>query len=170
MGNVLYAARFRLDPLALIPLAMLLLLPLVPRAQERAFARAGKALPKRERRWTKGIVGAAMLFSAVFFVLSAEAQIDLYRSVIAPYRSGEYEIVEGSVENFSHERTDGQTVAAFDLAGVHFHYSDDLSAVGYRPDEPFGGAVHADGQNLRIGYVRHPDFGNVVVHVELWEL
>ena len=52
MGNVLYAARFRLDPLALIPLAMLLLLPLVPRAQERAFARAGKALPKRERRWT----------------------------------------------------------------------------------------------------------------------
>ena len=53
MGNVLYAARFRLDPLALIPLAMLLLLPLVPRAQERAFARAGKALPKQLPGWEK---------------------------------------------------------------------------------------------------------------------
>ena len=36
MGNVLYAARFRLDPLALIPLAMLLLLPPVRTVREPA--------------------------------------------------------------------------------------------------------------------------------------
>ena len=67
-------------------------------------------------------------------------------------RSGDCEVVEGTVENFRPMPHHGHSVESFTVNGVRFSYSDfDISKPGFNNTESHGGPIHA-GMRVRVHY------------------
>jgi hypothetical protein len=67
-------------------------------------------------------------------------------------RSGDCEIVEGTVERFHPMPHHGRSLESFTVNGVHFSYSDfDVSKPGFNHTESHGGPIHS-GMHVRIHY------------------
>lgn len=91
--------------------------------------------------------------------------IDLYNTCVKAYRSGDYEIVEGYVENYVPMPKGGHALESFNVGDVYFEYSENSAVCGYSQTEPYGGVIR-NGQYLKIGYVYHPSYGNIIVYIE----
>ena len=59
---------------------------------------------------------------------------------------------------------DAQSRPAF-VGDVYFEYSENSAVCGYSQTEPYGGVIR-NGQYLKIGYVYHPSYGNIIVYIE----
>ena len=164
MRTVLYEASTGYGSIAevlVIPFVMLMFMILVPRLKRSPAAVAGGWRPRRVL-WP--LCGAFVILG-MFFVL--RGQLDMYRRVIVPYARGDYEVVEGCVENFVPMPSEGHACETFDIDGVHFAYSDNDVTVGYRNTRVKGGVVRGDGQYLRVGYVYYNEtYGNIIVYIE----
>ena len=79
-------------------------------------------------------------------------------------KSGNYEIAEGYVENFVPMPKEGHARESFDVDGVYFEYSENSSPFSYSQTSPYGGVIR-NGQYLKIGYVYHPSYGNIIVYI-----
>ena len=164
MGTVLYEASTGygsiVESLA-IPIVMFLFMILLPRLKRSPEAAAGGWRPRR-MLW---LLCGAFVILGIFFIL--RGQLDMYRRVIVPYARGEYEVVEGPVENFVPMPSVGHADETFDIDGVHFAYSDNNVTVGYRNTRVKGGVVRGNGQYLRVGYVYYNEsYGNIIVYIE----
>ena len=110
-----------------------------------------------------GIVGTIVMVFTVFTVIPD--QIMMYNDTVGAYKRGNYEIVEGYVENFHPMPKEGHDSERFSINGIWFKYSSPAS-LGYHKPRFEGGVITGDGQHLRIGYTNHRWLGNVIVYIE----
>jgi len=160
MGNVLYEVSYQFDPMSFIPVIMLIAIPVLYLQEKQKGG--GRLTGGSEVLLTASWV--VILFVAIF---AGKYQLDMYNSVINAYKNGEYQIVEGYVENFDPMPSDGGKVESFDINGVHFSYSDYTVMTGYHNAKSKGGVITGDGQYLKIGYIYYNDsVGNIIVYIE----
>lgn len=96
-------------------------------------------------------------------------QIDMYDKVVKAYQLGNYEVVEGYVENFGPSPNHGGSnkSESFDINGVSFYYTTYQRTQGYHNPKSYGGIIIGDGQHLRIRYIYYDKiFGNIIVYIE----
>lgn len=67
---------------------------------------------------------------------------------------GELQIVEGTVEHFHPMPYGGHDTERFDVAGVHFEFSDYVITPGLHRTVSHGGPIHA-GDRVRLTYLDH---------------
>lgn len=166
MNNILYTAQYRFDMSLLIPVIMFVVLLFMPKLQAKSFARAGKELPVRSKRTTKFFQMTGILLAGAFFILTISQNIDLYKTTVGAYRNGTYETVEGYVDSFIPMPKGGHSRESFEIDGVHFEYSENLIPSAYSKTKSNGGVIRGNGQYLKIGYIFHPNYGNVIVYIE----
>ena len=75
-----------------------------------------------------------------------------YERVNAAYRSGNFSIVEGPVEDFRPMPPQGHTCESFRVQTATFCYGDDIISAGFNNDTQHGGPIRA-GMQVRIAYV-----------------
>lgn len=108
-----------------------------------------------------------MAFILLWCILGFGGQWDMHDRVIGAYQRGEYQTVEGYVENFDPMPYEGHAEESFEINGVKFFYSDYSIQPGYRNAKSHGGVITGDGQHLKIGYVYLDEsYGNVIVYIE----
>ena len=91
----------------------------------------------------------------------------MYKATINAYRSGQYEVVEGYVENFDPLSKNEKGSESFEINGVQFTYSDTKVITGYHNTNKNGGVITGNGQYLKIGYIYYNDsYGNIIVYIE----
>jgi len=167
-GNamVLYEVGFQFNFIMLVPIIMLVFFILFPRLLRSGFM--GKEnVGKYSERYVRIFQIMAITFIVFVSVICYWGQFDMYRKVKIAYDNGEYEIVEGYVENFEPMPYEGHAQESFDIEGVHFEYSDYTITTGYHNAKSHGGVIHGNGQHLKIGYVYYgSEHGNIIVYIE----
>ena len=156
MINVLYEAHFRLDGSLLASFLMFLIIPFIPRKT---------GMMPKDRRIMLIIQVFGMIMTGFMVLVFLSNDIDLYNTCVKAYRSGDYEIVEGYVENYVPMPKEGHALESFNVGDVYFEYSENSAVCGYSQTEPYGGVIR-NGQYLKIGYVYHPSYGNIIVYIE----
>ena len=112
------------------------------------------------------VIGAlGILGLAAVTALVVPGQIKLYQSTVGAYKNGDYQIVEGYVEQFRPAQKVG-SAESFTVNGVEFKYYDNVAQFGYHSTSARGGVITGDGQHLRIGYTHSDRRGNVIVYIE----
>ena len=112
-----------------------------------------------------GIIASGKLTE--YRLAQLEKKVDMHNKVIDAYRRGEYQTVEGYVENFDPMPYGGKMDESFEINGVKFAYSDYNTQPGYNNAKSHGGVITGNGQHLKIGYVYLDEaYGNVIVYIE----
>lgn len=163
MGTVLYETQFQLERGALIPIFLLIVIIFFPKIfSNMEMSKTGKLVVRILR------IFAGILVSGVILLLAIR-EVNMYNGIIGAYHRGEYEIVEGYVENFDSMPYSGHAVESFEINGIYFSYSDFEVQQGYHNAKSHGGVISGDGQYLRIGYVQHYynfENKNIIVYIE----
>lgn len=167
MGNVLYEVSLKPDIGTLVDIAG----PFVLLA---AFAFApywitlqGKKIDKEV---CKGLSIAGCIFIAVWITVVGFGHFDMVRKTVWEYNEGNYETVEGYVENFDPMPYTGHKRESFEINGVKFVYSDNATVSGYNNTKSHGGVIKGNGQHLRIRYIYYDEsYGNVIMYIEQLE-
>ena len=110
----------------------------------------------------------AFCFLLVFNGLSIASSIDRYKNIGKQYGMGNYEIVEGVVENFVPMPYEGNGYESFEINGVEFSYSDYVINGGYNNARSHFGVIEGNGQQLKIGYIYYNE-ENIIVYIEQLE-
>ncbi len=139
---------------------LLLLLILIPTIAVR-FVRQRK----RDAKLAVLMCAISMVFLLAVLALVIPDQIRMYQSTVGAYQRGDYQIAEGTVEQFRPAQEYGEE-ESFTLGGVEFSYRDSVVQFGYHQTRAEGGVITGDGQQLRIGYTRYGRLGNVIVYIE----
>jgi len=163
---ILYEIGFEFDFFMLIPISMLIFIIIFPRLLRRGFM--GKEIvEKYSEKFVRVFQIIAIVFISFFSVIVYWGQFDMYRTIKDIYDRGEYEIVEGYVENFVPMPYEGHADESFEINNVCFEYSDYTVMTGYHNAKSHGGVIRGDGQHLKIGYVYYgPEYGNIIVFIE----
>ena len=104
-----------------------------------------------------------ILFSSIIYL----GQRYEFKETVIPYYRGEYQVVEGYVENFNPLSEGGREVESFEINGVKFSYSIYSIQMGYNKNKTHGGVITGDGQHLRIRYIyTGKNLGNVILYIE----
>lgn len=156
MINVLYEAHFRLDGSLLIPFLLMLIIPFIPKKPQ---------MSQKDVRIMRSIQVCGTAMAVFVFACFLSDTIDLYNTSFKAYKSGNYEIVEGYVENFVPMPKGGHARESFNIDGVYFEYSENSIPFAYSQTKPYGGVIR-NGKYLKIGYVYHPSYGNIIVYIE----
>ena len=107
------------------------------------------------------------IYLAVFSIFGLLGQIELYNKIVKAYEQGNYQTVEGYVENFDPMPHGGHKYESFDINGVSFSYSDFAIRPGYHNAKSHGGVITGNGQHLKIGYIYYKRAGgNIIVYIE----
>ena len=78
----------------------------------------------------------------------------MYAEVKNLYIQGNYDIVEGTVENFKPMQIDKKAAyETFSVNGTNFRYAMLDYNIGYQKVKSLGGVIKKNGQQLKIGYV-----------------
>ncbi|MBR3076731.1 MAG: hypothetical protein IKH07_02290 [Oscillospiraceae bacterium] len=158
-SHVLYEAAFSFDYFWLI----LLILPVgIAFVTFRQFRKA-KQTGKTGDKLGLGMGVFALLVVLVVIGIVVPDQIKMYDAAVGAYKRGEYEIVEGYVENFD---TDPKRWEDFTVGNVHFSYGYQEMRFGYHNIRQKGGVITGNGQHLKIGYTNYGNYGNVIVYIE----
>lgn len=177
MGQVLYEASFKFNFFFLVPL-LLMVIGLI----HRSFAKRISLESLREwnpwkakwfktqeeyDRYQKLFFRLFFVSAALFFALDIFVSVNQYQKTVGAYRRGEYEVVEGYVENFEPRPWGQRGDESFEIDGVTFFYSNIQFTQGYNKTKAQGGVITGDGQHLKIGYVFLNKYdGNVIVYIE----
>ena len=106
-------------------------------------------------------------FVLILTIVISLFQVHMYKETVGAYESGNYEIVEGYVENFIAMPYEGHSDESFEINGVKFSYSDYSVQPGYNNTMSHGGVITGDGQHLKIGYIYYNNtYGNIIVYIE----
>ena len=112
----------------------------------------------------KFILAIALL--GISFVTIMGVQFSPQQKVIALYRAGDYQTVEGAVENYNPKGFWDRGDESFSVDGILFSYCSDDMQPGYMRNHSHGGVITGNGQRLKIGYVYDDHYGNVIVSIE----
>jgi hypothetical protein len=95
-----------------------------------------------------------------------------YVTIIEAYKNGNYQTVEGKIENFQPASQGGETTEdeeqeSFNIRTVHFAYDKEsfIHKFGYHKTSANGGYINENGQEFQIGYIP-TKAGNVIVKIE----
>ena len=132
------------------------------------------AAERKRYRWQKAYIKALRGTVSVLTYVAAVAALivflfqgHMYFKTVGAYQRGQYEVVEGYVENFDPMPYGGHTNESFEINDVYFEYSDYNVTSGYRNTKSHGGVITGDGQYLKIGYVYYNStYGNIIVYIE----
>ena len=92
-----------------------------------------------------------LLFATGWTIVSGlTVGLDSYRAVQA-LKTGDYNVVEGPVVNFTPMPMEGHADEQFDVGGVHFAYSDYGVTAGFNNSASHGGPIRS-GLLVRIAY------------------
>lgn len=118
----------------------------------------------------KVISGICFCFLVVYNVVDITSSLDMHKKIAEEYEVGNYEIVEGFVEDFEPMPYDGHGNESFEIKGVKFSYSDYINICGYNNAKSHGGVIVGNGQHLKIGYIYYDSsYGNIIVYIEQLE-
>ena len=169
MGTVLYELHFG-NILALsMPLIMTVFLILFPVIAEKMPREKGAEMSPVGRRIFHSCCLGGSLFVGLIAAVILITEISGYSQLADAYNRGEYEIVEGYVENYDTTHPRGGPTESFEINGVYFAYSEYEIHQGYRKDKAHGGVISGNGQYLKIGYVNTYSNGerrNIIVYIE----
>ena len=156
---ILYEIKFELSPFFLIFIPIFVLI-IGGAFIERKVSQQLNLNVNLKLRKTSTIIG--LIFIIAFLSLTLIFQIIIYSKTANLYKSGDYEVVEGYVENF-----DTGTYENFDINGIHFSYYNSRITQGYHTTKSNDGVISGDGQHLKIGYVRYGfSSDNIIVYIE----
>ena len=165
MNDILYEATSKFDfsfiTIPIIIIVFMLVLPWIIKI----------VCESQNRKLNTKFVNLFCLIGIVFVIfLSSIAligQLDMYNKIVVAYSQGEYQIVEGYVENFDPMPYSGHKNESFEINGVKFSYSDYNEHPGYNNAKSHGGVIEGNGQYLKIGYVYlNEAYGNIIVYIE----
>ena len=136
---------------------------------------AAKATGNKEA-FSDFILSAALsfVFSTVLLFVSIYSAVAYFSGNIAlmkmyqEYKSGECEIVEGTVENFHPMPQELHDTEHFEVNGVYFEYGADNSKHYYSRCRKDGGLITGNGQKVKIWYVSYGDY-NCIMQLKLLE-
>lgn len=166
MGKVLYEVHFQFDPMMLVPVIMMVVF-FWPPITRILFSRIEEEESEVSRRFQYNLLTAGRCFLVVLVLITIVAQVRMHSKTIGAYKSGEFEIVEGYVENFDPMPYSGHAHESFEIDGVYFEYSDYNHNAGYHNAKSHGGVITGDGQYLKVGYIYYNStYGNVIVYIE----
>lgn len=164
MNEVLYEAAYRWDRHIGIPFLLVL---------GSAIMLLLTVKEVRKTKTVKGLRGKLCISALILLVSSGVAtlevatQVDMYQNIIVAYQEGNYETVEGPVENFVPMPAEGHATEHFTIRGIPFEYTDYSALQGYNNTNVMGGVITGNGQWLKIGYVYYEPWGcNVIVYIE----
>ena len=161
MNNILFEATFHLDIMFLIPVFMIIFILLFPKIWKNSWKDKYTII---SYKIVKIFCGCAAAYIFVITLILAFSTVSSYKTTVVAYEKGEYEVVEGYVENFVPMPSEGMD-ESFEINGVKFSYSDYNITFGYNNAKSHGGVIEGNGQHLKIGYVI--DNGeNIIVCIE----
>lgn len=165
MNNVLYEAGFKLDALLVIPVVMLVFIALFP-VIWKIYEKNNEV--KIDYKAVKMFCLCGGAFVTALLIICWASHLSMYNKIVGAYNSGQYEVVEGYVENFVPMPYEGRgNKESFEINGVEFSYSDYESQQGYNNAKSHGGVVEGNGQHLKIGYIYYnKTYGNIIVYIE----
>ncbi len=111
-----------------------------------------------------------MIISILLFLLCAKKEIDEFKSILIPYKNGNYKIVNGYVENFNlstDKKKSWIEYEKFTLNKVNFNYTNCSTILGYSHTRSNGGVIRKNGQHLKIGYIPYHGSSVIVLIEEL---
>lgn len=109
-------------------------------------------------------------FLLLFNAIDITSSLDMHKKIAKQYEVGNYEIVEGFVEDFVPMPYEGHGNESFEINGVKFSYSDYIELCGYNNAKSHGGVIEGNGQHLKIGYIYYDSsYGNIIVYIEQLE-
>ena len=164
MGRVLYEVTYQLDTRLLIPFVVLLGFSMVAVKEFKEIRLKGSV---KGHLFNVCVLPFSLIILIFVCCATVAAQVDMYKNIVVAYQEGQYETVEGRVENFVPMPYEGHAQETFQIDGVGFAYSDYSTILGYHNAKSHGGVVTGDGQNLTIRYVYYePSDCNVIVYIE----
>ena len=165
MSNILYEASSKFDfSILILPIIMIIFALLFPLFVKKSFENKNQKLNISLVRIVCLIfIVNIILWSAIVII----AQLRMYDKTVGAYTRGEYQIVEGYVENFDPMPYEGHKNESFEINGVQFSYSDYNIHPGYNNAKSHGGVIEGNNQHLKIGYVYiNKTYGNIIVYIE----
>lgn len=162
MTNVLYEATFKFDFDLLIPVVMMIFILFFPKIFK---AYAKEKYTHVSYKVVKIFCACAFSYVLILSSIVGLSQMNMYKNVVGAYKTGDYEIVEGYVQNFIPMPYEGHSDESFEINGVKFTYSDYSTQSGYNNAKSHGGVIKGDGQHLKIGYVYYNN-ENIIVYIE----
>ena len=122
MNNILYEATSKFDfSILAIPAIMIIGMLIFPLIIKKSYK--GKDI-KLTIKIVKLFCLSGILFVALLSTVALIAQLNMYNKIVGAYSRGEYQIVEGYVENFKPMPYEGHANETFEINGVKFSYSD----------------------------------------------
>ena len=97
------------------------------------------------------ILLSASTYAGIAYFSENIALIEIYEK----YKSGEYEIVEGTVENFHPMPEELHDAEHFEVDGIYFEYMARNAKHYYSQCKKDGGFITGDGQKVKIWYVSY---------------
>lgn len=119
-------------------------------------------LGKNRSHWSKTVFPWLFFFFAVVWTLSVGVGIGTQQaSLRSDYEEGNFQVVEGVVENFHPMPEAGHEMESFSVNGVRFEYSDYVVTPGFNNTVSHGGPISA-GLPVRVTYI-----GETIVKLEV---
>lgn len=107
------------------------------------------------------------VFVFMFCLLYVNNFIQEYKTIVIPYKEGNYKIVEGYVENYVPMPYEGRGHhESFEINHVKFDYEHYSVGLGYHRAGSHGGIINRNGQKLKIGYITCGN-ENIIVRIEV---
>lgn len=100
----------------------------------------------------------AFTYTGIMYFSENIALIEIYEK----YKSGEYEIVEGTVENFHPMPEELHDAEHFEVDGVYFEYLARNSKHYYSQCKKDGGFITGNGQKVKIWYVSYGGYNHIM--------
>ena len=147
MVRELFEIEFGIHPIYFLPLMMLSFVLIVGVFIVKECKTKG--YPVKPYKIIGIIISAVMLQWQLIFTFPVVQDL----RVLNAYREGNYEVVEGYVENFKASVNDKGN-EEFEINGVAFSYTGNGMSMSYSASEENGGVISGNGQKLRIKYVR----------------
>ena len=161
-NRILYECHFEFDSMMLVPLGLMIGVLLMPYIIKCDSQKRGCYV---NLKIVKKICYCMALYVVLTEIISMYMLFDMYRKTVMAYRDGDYQIVEGYVENFDPMPYGVHKDETFDIEGVKFQYSDFRILFGYHNAKSHEGVINGKGQYLIIGYVRYKG-ENIIVYIE----
>ena len=116
----------------------------------------------------KLLIGCACIaMSLIFLLLFLGSQFSGVFKARQIIQKGTYTIVEGKPQNYHPMTKEGHDEERFDIAGVHFEYSDFVLKFGYSNGAYLGGVIKPENY-YRITYFEEP-YNNAIIKIEIKE-
>ncbi len=162
MSNILYELHLKFEPAMVMPFVMFAFVFFLPGLGEKVAKAKGEEYTENRRIAVRIVCIAAGCFSVLVGVIAVAGQMHMYHTVSTAYYEGNYQVVEGYVEEYKEQKYE-----SFRIKDVCFEYSDYNIQAGYHNTKSHGGVITGDGQYLKIGYIYYnSSYGNIIVYIE----